>query len=337
MAHISIKSIDFGYRGKSIYESFSLDINPGQSKGWIVGLLGESGIGKSTVLDLILESKKPQAGEISILPRESIVSFQPQEHVLLDHLNVRENIEYLLNLSSYKHKGDKEHLDKIISTLSLRGLMNNNTEISKLSGGEKQRVMLARTMSIKPDILILDEPTKGLDSLRKHALLLELRSIADEFGCLIIMATHSIYDVRGVADEMIYLHRNEGSVKAIQREITNDETDDLFLDIINSSYPYLALIHVNPENIKLINSDGDLNIGDSILLQSSCIKFSNEGVIPASVKFENNYCKHIEVLGSTLILPKDQKSGSSSYFFYDELSFVFKNQGEVLNLNITIG
>jgi len=337
MPSLEIKNITFGYQNEPLFKNFSLNIQPKDEKGWIVGLLGESGIGKSTLLDLILKSKLPHSGEVISSAGDLIFSFQPQEHVLLEHLNIKENIEYLLNLSAYRHKRDEDHLDRLKKTLSIDDLLNSTTSVSDLSGGEKQRVMLARAMSIKPDVLILDEPTIGLDSMRKHALLIQLRQIANDFNCLVIMATHNIFDVRGVADEIIYLFKDGNTIKPIQKEIGAGNTEkDTFLDVLNSSYPFLAIVEYTPTIQKFVKSSEDLEYGDRIIMRSEKIKFTHKGNVPIDITFKNNHCIHLKALGADLIIPYSEAIQTSMNLSYSDTAFVLKKDSNFCDINLTI-
>lgn len=337
MPRIVINKIDFGYGRDMIFKDFSIDICPQNEKGWIVGILGESGIGKSTLLDLILKTTLPLSGDVVTNPSEIVISYQPQEHVLLEHLSIKENIEYLLNLSSYKHKGDKKHLSNLMKTLSIDSLASSTTSVSNLSGGEKQRIMLARAMSIKPDVLILDEPTKGLDSMRKHALLIELRQIANNFNCLVIMATHSLLDVRGVADEVIYLYREGDKIKPIQKKIgSQNKAQELFIDVINSSYPYLSIIKYSPLIQEYIECNKELNDGDSILINSDKIVLTENGKISVNISFMNQHCIHLKTLGSNLIIPYRDNTNTFNSIHYSGEAFLMKNNGAFEEISITI-
>ena len=337
MPRIKINKITFGYNEAMIFKDFSIDIHPKNEEGWVVGILGESGIGKSTLLDLILKNTFPLSGNVITNPNEIVISYQPQEHVLLEHLSIKENIEYLLNLSSYKHKGDEKHLNKLIKTLSIDSLINSTTSVSNLSGGEKQRVMLARAMSIKPDVLILDEPTKGLDSLRKHALLIELRQIANDFNCLIIMATHNILDVRGVADEIIYLYKEDNRVKSIQKKIgVGNNEQEIFLDVINSSYPYLSIIKYSPLVQKNIQCNEILNNGDLILIDSDKIILTKNGEIPINISFMNQHCIHLRALDFKLIIPYRDNVNSFNSMRYNGSAFLMKDNGTFKKISIII-
>ena len=176
-AIISARNVYFRYvkDAPDILSGFSLDARPDE---WIA-LFGANGSGKSTALSVLAGVIKPYAGKVDRLSRVSMV---PQDAVsLFSHKTVRDEIEYMSD--------DREIRSKIISECSLDHLLDRHP--FDLSGGEAQRLAIALALLGDPDVLILDEPTKGLDAASSEAV----GVILDKFVCrgkAIVMASHDV-------------------------------------------------------------------------------------------------------------------------------------------------
>lgn len=156
---VTLKNIKKGYGDKIIFDNFSREILFDKP----VVLMGESGVGKTTLARMIAGLEKPDFGEILGVPEA--VSFMFQEDRLLPWLSAKENVEYV---------SDKETAGFYLEKVLLGG--EKDTPVSELSGGMKRRVALARALAYKSEFVILDEPFKGLDiELKKKmiALILE--------------------------------------------------------------------------------------------------------------------------------------------------------------------
>lgn len=154
---VSMRNVSKIYDGKPVLDNFSFDFD--EAGTW--ALLGPSGCGKTTLLRLIAGLEKPDSGEI-ILPRNAKVSMVFQEDRLLDALDARENILAVLDT------GDKSRrfADECLYRCGLAEVADK--PLSSLSGGMKRRVAVARAIAFKGDILLLDEPFKGLDDDTKR-------------------------------------------------------------------------------------------------------------------------------------------------------------------------
>lgn len=143
---VTLKNIKKSYGDRIIFDNFNREIVFDKP----VVLMGESGVGKTTLARMIAGLEKPDFGEISGVPEA--VSFMFQEDRLLPWLSARENVEYV---------SDKETADFYLEKVLLGG--EKDTPVSDLSGGMKRRVALARALAYKSELVILDEPFKGLD------------------------------------------------------------------------------------------------------------------------------------------------------------------------------
>ncbi|MBO4218518.1 MAG: ATP-binding cassette domain-containing protein [Erysipelotrichaceae bacterium] len=177
-----ISDLWFNYENKPIFEGLNLEIGDG-----ISCLMGESGIGKTTLLKLIAGLLEPQKGTIE--NEHKLISFMFQEDRLLPWLNVRDNILLVT---------DKEReTDELLRELEIEG----NLKISELSGGMARRVALIRCLLFDSEMLIMDEPFKGMDS----KLIEKAAQIIRRQNKPAIISTHSLDEVKALSAEVITL------------------------------------------------------------------------------------------------------------------------------------
>lgn len=165
-------------------------------------IYGVSGSGKSTLLNIIARFDRPNHGEILLRYRN--LEYVMQEHMLFTNLSIRENLYIKLNLTDYKVNEYDDVIQKICKTLHIDNLIDE--KVSFLSGGEKQRVSLARALLSEPEVILLDEPTASIDHERKMDLLKLLSNLSKKR--LILITTHDPL-VKEYADEILYLERGK--------------------------------------------------------------------------------------------------------------------------------
>lgn len=175
-----------------------------------VCLIGHSGCGKSTLLDMVSGFRKPTTGEVRLQGKmisrpgpDRMVVFQ--NYALLPWKTAFENI-YLGVNAVYPEKSKKEKTEIVRSHLALVGLEEAaNKRPGQLSGGMKQRVSIARALSIRPQVLILDEPFGALDAITKEELQEELLKIWSEYKITVLMITHDIDEALFLADRVVMM------------------------------------------------------------------------------------------------------------------------------------
>jgi molybdate transport system ATP-binding protein/molybdate/tungstate transport system ATP-binding protein len=202
--NISKKFPDFGLNGISF----------GVGRGDYFILLGESGAGKSMVLETIAGLLTPDGGTVHLegrdITQEKIqhrgVGLVFQDHAVFPHLSVRENIRYALHGSQLTNTEREEQVQSIAARLSITELLDRRP--STLSGGELQRVALARTLIQKPVILLLDEPLASLDTRLKAELRALLRQIHRE-GQTILHVTHDYEEALSLGTKVAVIHNGQ--------------------------------------------------------------------------------------------------------------------------------
>ena len=207
---LEIRNLKKSYDGVTILHDINLTIEDGE----IVSILGPSGCGKTTLLNLILGLTEADEGEI-ILQGKNVLDIPMeargfnivfQDYALFPNLNVYKNITYGL-----KNKPDVSTRQEVEDMIDLLGLREHlDKKIEQLSGGQKQRVALARTMVMKPKILLLDEPLSALDGVIKESIKDKIRQIAREFKLTTIIVTHDPEEALTLSDKVLIV--NNGTI-----------------------------------------------------------------------------------------------------------------------------
>lgn len=199
---------------KQTFDAVSIDVSFLCEKGTMTSIVGASGSGKSTVLRLISglnnackEQKLVLDGvDVNALPpakREIGMVFQ--SHTLFDHLKVEDNVAYGLISGGIKKKDARKQAAEFLKQFELEGFEKRYPDT--LSGGEKQRVSLARTLIMKPKLVLFDEPLSALDAPLRKKLAALIRSLQQTFGFTGIMVTHDINEAKAVSDQIILMKK----------------------------------------------------------------------------------------------------------------------------------
>ena len=207
---LKLENVKKAYDGVTILEHINLEIEDGE----IVSILGPSGCGKTTLLNLILGITEIDAGklyfngeDITEVPMEKRgFNIVFQDYALFPNLNVYQNITY--GLKNRPSVSTKKEVDELVGLLGLQEHLK--TRIDQLSGGQKQRVALARTMVMKPRILLLDEPLSALDGVIKESIKDRIRAIAQEYHLTTIIVTHDPEEALTLSDRVMIV--NEGAI-----------------------------------------------------------------------------------------------------------------------------
>jgi len=186
-----------------------IDISFGLAKGEALALLGPSGCGKSSVLRMIAGLLSPDAGKImlggkdltGVDPGKRNIGMVFQDHALFPHLSVEDNIAYGLACGGMTKRESRRVASEWLDRFGLSGF--GRRRIESLSGGEKQRVSLARTLAVNPALVMFDEPLSSLDTELRKRLQAELRTRQTELGYTAIYVTHDEDEATVLADKVI--------------------------------------------------------------------------------------------------------------------------------------
>ena len=188
---VEVKNINMNFYTNEGELEVLKDVNFNLKEGEILTLLGPSGSGKSTILNILTNLLKPTSGDIKITGN---IGYMFQKDNLLEWRNIMDNITIGLEIQGKK---DKKSLDRVESLLKTYGLWDFRSMYPKeLSGGMRQRVALIRTLSVNPDILLLDEPFSALDYQTRLLVCDDVYSIIKNENKSTILVTHDIGEAR---------------------------------------------------------------------------------------------------------------------------------------------
>jgi ABC-type Fe3+/spermidine/putrescine transport system ATPase subunit len=196
-----------------------IDVNFAANEGEIVCLLGPSGCGKTTLLRIIAGLEAPDAGQIlfedhdigPVSPHRRDFGLMFQDYALFPHKNVFDNVAFGLRMKRREEKEIGERVREILALVGLQEFEGRN--VYELSGGEAQRVALARSLATHPRLLMLDEPLGSLDRALRERLMSELRDILTNVGVTTLYVTHDQAEAFAVADRAVVM--NAGRVEQI--------------------------------------------------------------------------------------------------------------------------
>lgn len=229
---LELRNIQKKYDGITVLKNINLTIADGE----IVSILGPSGCGKTTLLNLILGLTGTDGGkilfngeDITHVPMEKRgFNIVFQDYALFPNLNVKQNITY--GLRNRPELATKDEVAELIHILGLEAHLEK--KIEQLSGGQKQRVALARTMVMKPKILLLDEPLSALDGVIKESIKDKIKEIAREYHLTTIIVTHDPEEALTLSDKVLIV--NEGSIAqyGMPEEIISNPKNDFIREFI---------------------------------------------------------------------------------------------------------
>lgn len=222
MSGLEVKGIEKSYAAnKTVLKGVSFS----QQKGEVVALLGPSGCGKSTLLAIIAGLLAQDKGQVfwqgkdlaGTPPHQRGFGLMFQDYALFPHMRVRENVAFGLKMQG----ASPDEIDQVITrTLALVGLPGfGGRDVNTLSGGEQQRVALARSLAPQPGLLMLDEPLGSLDRALRSQLLEDLRGIIRATHQTTLYVTHDQEEAYSLADRVVVLQAGEVAQIGTPREI----------------------------------------------------------------------------------------------------------------------
>ena len=185
-----------------------------------VSIVGPSGCGKTTILSLISGLIKPTSGQIKVKnkipnPKDSACGYMFQRDNLLPWRSIEKNIYFGLEIKKKKSKERKDYALMLAEKYGLSEFLKKHP--SELSGGMRQRVALIRTLALKPDLLLLDEPFSALDYQTRLKLCDHVFDIIKQEKKAAVLVTHDIYEAITMSDRIIVLSARPGKIKAIHK------------------------------------------------------------------------------------------------------------------------
>lgn len=202
---LKVENVSKSYGEKRALENFSVELTEG-----IYGILGPNGAGKSTLMNILTDNIKRDGGNVLLDDREilnmgkeyrSLVGYMPQEQGLYGAFSARKYLYYVSALKGIKKKEARTHVEEVLKVVGLSDVAHKKTK--GFSGGMKQRLMLAGALVGNPKILILDEPTAGLDPKERIRIRNFIAGLSADR--IVLLATHVVSDVECIAKEVMLL------------------------------------------------------------------------------------------------------------------------------------
>ena len=218
-AVLELRSLTKHFPGHRAVEEVAFQI----ARGELFSLVGPSGCGKTTTLRLIAGFEQPDSGEIllngriinRLRPYERRVSTVFQNYALFPHLTVRGNVEFGL-----RRMGASDIDHRVREALDLVQLAGKESRYpAQLSGGERQRTALARSLVVKPDLLLLDEPLSALDPNLRGQVRAEMRSLQRRTGVAFLLVTHDQEEALSISDRIAVMHQGRIEQVGTPREV----------------------------------------------------------------------------------------------------------------------
>ncbi|MEM6696704.1 MAG: metal ABC transporter ATP-binding protein [Pseudomonadota bacterium] len=194
MSLITVNNLSVGYRADAVLRNVVMAVEPGE----IVTIVGPNGSGKTTLLRAIIGAIEPQRGEVTLQPGLRM-GYVPQKLQIDETLPI--TVERFLRLTA---RVARSECKVALQNAGVPDLLNH--QMSGLSGGQFQRVLLARALINRPDVLLLDEATQGLDQRGSAAFYQQIEAVRRETGCAVLMVSHELHVVMSASDRVICLN-----------------------------------------------------------------------------------------------------------------------------------
>lgn len=271
---IEIKNISKKFDGKIVLDNISFDVDEGD----IFGLIGPNGAGKSTLINILTGLLDANSGSITIggfdvkkeaLKAKEFLGLVPQELALLESISAYDNLEFFGSL--YGLKG-KELKNRISNALDFTGLTEKKKEkVKKFSGGMKRRLNLAAAIMHEPKILILDEPTVGIDPQSRNHIFEFIKNVNREKNTTILYTSHYMEEVEYLCNNIFIIDEGKeiayGSKKSVKSMVSNNNKINLKVENLNKNLiehirllDSIISVDVNHDEINLLVEADDFRL-----------------------------------------------------------------------------
>lgn len=247
MGKVTLKNISKTFGDNIAVEHVGFSIE----KGSFFTFLGPSGCGKTTILRIIAGFVKSDGGKIFLgdkditdIPSENReIGMVFQNYALFPHMNVYENVAYGLKIKKMKKNEIRNKVDKYLNLVSLGGY--EGRKITELSGGEQQRVALARSLVVEPKVLLLDEPLSNLDAKLRDKMRIEIRDIQKKLGITTIFVTHDQTEALTMSDKIAIFNKGKCVQIGTPREIYSEPINTFVATFVGETNLFEAEIIEN--------------------------------------------------------------------------------------------
>ena len=314
--------------------------------GKVIGIMGASGCGKTTLLRLIIEELKPISGTIIKDPSNLNIIYLPQEPILFEHLSIGENARLFNLIAHQKKRFDEKDYNEAVQCLELSGLLADdyNKSIKFLSGGEKQRISLLRSLSVKPDVLLLDEPCTGLDTIKKIDFLMHLKHITERFSLMVLYVTHHSDETLFIANDILFIsieRKNAifDSLENMMIKPNNIEIARTFNSPLNIVKGFIqnSVFFTEEQNLGIckLESKNDLNLPGPVFLafKPNIVQEGNAGAISFNIQGKSQNFSHgrIEENNQSILINGTSFQNNKIKIFLNGEALLFNSERKYLD------
>jgi len=239
---LEVKNLTKKFKSFTAVDGVSFVVN----KGEILGLIGENGAGKTTIMRMLATMLKVTAGEGKISGHDLVKETEcirgeigilfGGEVGLYDRLTARENIMYFAQLNGMSEGDAKKSIEELIGELEMNEFIDKR--VGKFSRGMKQKVAIARSIVHKPSVMLFDEPSTGLD-VSATRLIQDFIFKCKSEGKAIVFSSHSMVEVERLCDRVVIIHKGKvvehGTISALKAKYNNEDMEDIFVKLIGGS------------------------------------------------------------------------------------------------------
>ncbi|GLX67661.1 sulfate/molybdate ABC transporter ATP-binding protein [Paenibacillus glycanilyticus] len=292
--HIEVRNLNKSFGDFHAVQDVSFEIE----KGHLIGLLGPSGGGKTSILRMLAGLETPSSGDIlfhgkrvnDLPPQERGIGFVFQNYALFKHMTVYENIAFGLKVKKQSKEQIRERVSTLVELTGLKGF--EHRYVHQLSGGQRQRVAFARALAPEPQLLLLDEPFAAIDAKIRTELRTWLKEMIERVGITSIFVTHDQDEAIEVADEIMIIGKGKLEQKGTPWEIYKNPQTPFVASFIGES----TIV----EDIKVLKGfDAALNYeGTKALIRPEYIEIGKPGEIRLQSATVNATVKALHFRGS---------------------------------------
>jgi len=294
--HIEVRGVSKNFGSYAAVSDVSFSIERGK----LVGLLGPSGGGKSTLLRMLAGLETPDRGDIFINglrvndlpPQQRGIGFVFQNYALFRHMNVFDNIAFGLTIKKEKKQVIERRVNELLELTGLTGYGRRFP--NQLSGGQRQRVAFARALAPSPDLLLLDEPFAAIDARVRKELRTWLKQLIDQIGITSIFVTHDQEEAVEVADDMLIVQQGRLEQQGTPIAVYTAPQTSFVASFIGQSLPI-----ERPYELK---GFGNLAHRDDIqgIVRPEFVEIGKPSELPFSSASEQGIVKHVYFRGTHL-------------------------------------
>lgn len=282
---VTVSNLKKSYQSKKAVDKISFTVN----KGEILGFLGPNGAGKSTTINILSTILKPDSGEIEIFGHDlrkdgkaikKMIGVVPQDLAIYEEISAEENVRFFTGL--YGFSGEK--LEKCVKeALELVGLYDRKGDKPKtFSGGMKRRLNIACAIAHQPKLIIMDEPTVGIDPQSRNHILESIKKLQKR-GATLIYSTHYMEEVEAICDQIIIMDEGkiiaEGTKEELNQKVDDQITYTLYADNLKNckeeffkEIDGVTKVKISEKMIEIKSHNGKNNLSEiiAVLIDNGC-------------------------------------------------------------------